>query len=59
MLDRHGFSKQGVESATGALLCGLGITVREVRIDPEPTRDGRYEHECEDCSTRYLCVLID
>ena len=59
MLDRHGFSKQGVESATGAEPSSLAFVKPEIVIDPEPTRGGRYEHECEDCSTRYVCVLID
>jgi len=31
----------------------------QVVIDPETTRDGWDEHECEDCSTRDVGVLID
>lgn len=59
MLDRHGFSKQGIESATGAEPCCLATVKPEIVIDPEATRGGRDEHECEDCSTRHVCVLID
>ena len=59
MLDWHGLSKQGIESATGAEPSSLAFVKPEIVIDPEATRCGRYEHECEDCSARHVCVLID
>ena len=59
MLDRHGLSKQSVKSAACTEPCGLASIKPEIVIDPEATRGGRDEHECEDCSTRYMGVLID
>jgi len=57
--DRHLASEYLTQDAALTECCRLGVVWEQVLVNPETKADVWVHDEIEDCTARYMCVLVD